>query len=266
MKQLPLFLNLDGRNVVLVGDGEAAQAKRRLIERAGGICVPDCPREICQCARVAFVALDDEDEAIEQAGRLRAKGMIVNAVDRPAHCDFTTPAIIDRDPILIAISTGGTSAGLAKALRQRLEALMPQTLGKLALSMDNARAAIKARWDTPDARRRQIDAAFAPGGVLDPFSEISDGNVANWIDGGGLMAEEDKIIVVDLHSNDPEDLTLRTARLLGEADSIFYDSAVAASILTRARADAARHPGPPPSTAPAGVSLYLRFNNDITLV
>ena len=146
MDQLPLFLNLRGKNVVLIGEGEAADAKRRLIERAGGICVADYPADTRDCAGIAYIALDDEAEAIANANRLRAKGMLVNVVDRPDLCDFTTPAIVDRAPVLIAVGTSGASAGMAKAIRQRIEALIPQKLGVLARSVLAARDSIKARW------------------------------------------------------------------------------------------------------------------------
>ena len=117
MNQLPIFVTLRDRNVMLVGDGEAADAKRRLIERAGGICVAEGSLDVM----LAFVAIEDADEAAVIAARLKATGLLVNVVDQPRLCDFTTPAIIDRNPVLIAIGTGGASAGLAKALRQRLE-------------------------------------------------------------------------------------------------------------------------------------------------
>ena len=259
MDQLPIFTNLRGRNVVLVGDGEAAEAKRRLIERAGGICVPDCPQAICKCARIAFVALYDEAEAVAAAARLRGKGMLVNVVDRPEYCDFTTPAIVERTPVLIAIGTGGTSAGMAKALRQRIEAMLPQTLGTLALSVAAARDAIRVRWPDAAPRRRALDSAFQIGGALDPLREAAPDAVQNWIADDSHNEQVGILTEIALLSNDPEDLTLRTARLLGEADHIFYDADVAPTILVRARADAVRHEGPPPRDAPSGLTLYLRL-------
>ena len=131
MKQLPVFLNLSGRTVVLVGEGEAADAKARLIARAGGRVVAAWE----DGAALAFVALDDAAEARTAAEALRARGLLVNVVDRPELCDFTTPAIIDRNPVTIAIGTGGASAGLAKAVRQRIEALLPSRLGALASAL-----------------------------------------------------------------------------------------------------------------------------------
>jgi uroporphyrin-III C-methyltransferase / precorrin-2 dehydrogenase / sirohydrochlorin ferrochelatase len=258
VKQLPVFVNLSGRNVVLVGDGEAADAKRRLIERAGGIVVGDCPANICTCARIGFVALEDEIQAIAAADRLRAKGLLVNVVDRPEHCDFTTPAIIDRDPVLIAVGTGGASAGMAKAIRQRIEALLPQGLGKLANAVSEARDAIRARFPGMAERRRALDAAFMPGGALDPMQDADAGAVANWLSAGPQETTNGLIEIV-LLSGDPDDLTLRTARLLGEADHIYHDVAVPAALLNRARADAVRHIGAPMEVIPDGLSLYLRL-------
>ena len=254
MKQLPIFVNLAGKNIVMLGEGEAADAKRRLIERAGGICVDDSGDE----ALLAFVAIENEAEAIQAADMLRKRGLLVNVVDRPEHCDFTTPAIVDRDPVLIAVGTSGASAGLAKAIRQRLEALLPQSLGRLAQALLGARGDVKKRWPDSNDRRRAIDAALATGGLLDPFAEHEAGNVAHWTD-----AEEAAVSrglqTIEIANNDPEELTLRAARLLGEADHIFHGSGVSPEILNRARADAERHSGPPPKEIPSGLILYLRL-------
>ena len=119
MQQLPIFVNLAGRQVILVGDGEPAEAKARLVRAAGGELVGEDSAD----AVMAFVAIDDDAEALAAATRLRARGLLVNVVDRPELCDFTTPSILDRDPVLIAVGTGGASAGLAKILRLRLERL-----------------------------------------------------------------------------------------------------------------------------------------------
>ncbi len=262
MKQLPLFVNLAGQNVVLIGEGAAADAKRRLIERAGGICVPDCPNTVCSCARIAFVAIEEAEEARIQAARLRGKGMLVNVVDQPADCDFTTPAIVERDPVLIAVSTGGASAGMAKAIRQRLETLLPGSLGALAKRMLEKRVEIKKRWPEADQRRRAIDAAMMQGGALDPFAMQPPGAVEDWLQSEGEKPASG-LHIVDLLSPHPDDLTLRTARLLGEADIVFHDAAVPDAILNRARADAERCEGTPTDRVGSDNSdrliVYLRL-------
>ncbi|GGB68213.1 precorrin-2 dehydrogenase/sirohydrochlorin ferrochelatase family protein [Blastomonas aquatica] len=251
MNQLPIFLNLRDRPVILLGDGEAADAKRRLIERSGGICVGEDNAD----ARIAIVALEDEAEAIEAVARLKARGLIVNAVDRPALCDFTTPAIIDRDPVLIAIGTGGASAGLAKALRQRFEGLLPATLGDLARALDSARDAIRYRWPGSAERRRAIDAALAPNGALDPLSDLDADPVAGWIAGGGAGVAAG-LYDIAIGSPDPDELTLRQVRLLGSADLVLHPHDMPPAILSRARADAAMQIDDGETTA-EGVTVRL---------
>ena len=254
MDQLPIFVNLKGRNVILVGEGEMADAKRRLIERAGGICVDAADRT----ARIAFVAIAEEEDARVAADELKARGLLVNVVDRPEICDFTTPAIVDRTPVLIAVGTGGASAGMAKAIRQRIETLLPETLGPLAEAISGARSKIRARWSEGAERRRALDQGFAAGGMLDPFGTHDDATVDNWI----MQAENpkgDRLMEIALLSASPDDLTLLTARLLGEADNVFHDAGVPAAILNRARADAVRHASAPPVVPPEGLSLFLRL-------
>lgn len=264
MHSLPLFLKLAGRPVILLGDGAAAAAKRRLLERAGADVRPDEDAP----AVLAVVALEDDAAAAAAVARLRARGVLVNAPDRPALCDFTLPALVDRDPVLIAIGTGGASAGLAKALRQRLEALVPQRLGELASALAGARAAVRARWPQADDRRRAIDAALAEGGVLDPLGDAAGGDaaarLAGWLGEGGGAAPDGapdgapRLVALRILSDDPDDLSLRAARLLGQADHVFHSSDVAPAIRDRARADAARSlADTAPDWAGPGLALWL---------
>jgi uroporphyrin-III C-methyltransferase/precorrin-2 dehydrogenase/sirohydrochlorin ferrochelatase len=259
MHSLPLFVRLAGRPVILIGTGEAAAAKRRLLERAGAVVLGDEGDE----AMLAIVALDDEAEATAIATRLKARGLLVNVVDRPALCDFTLPAIVDRDPVLVAIGTGGASAGLAKALRQRIEALLPPGLGALATALGGARAAIRARWPGAADRRGAIDAALASGGALDPLVPGSAGRVAAWI----ATADDPpprRQVVIELRSDDPDDLTLREARWLGEADRLCHTPGVPAAILRRARADATLIAGDVAPGDGPGLTIILRGISKIT--
>ena len=248
MQSLPVFLRLTGKPVILTGEGEAADAKRRLLERAGA-------RVVGETQEAALAIVSDGDAAI--VARLRARGILVNATDRPDLCDFTLPAIIDRDPVLIAIGTGGASAGLAKALRQRIEALLPARLGNLAVALHEARDAIRARWPEAAARRRGIDAGLAAGGPIDPLSDKAVDAVPDWL-ADNADAAADRLETIRLLSSDPDDLTLRAARLLGEADRIYHAPDVPAAILDRARADAVRIPAAVKPEAPGeGLSLWL---------
>ena len=248
MQSLPVFLRLTGRPVILTGQGEAVDAKRRLLERAGAVIVEEG-------APAALAIVADGDEAV--VARLKARGILVNATDRPDLCDFTLPAIIDRDPVLIAIGTGGASAGLAKALRQRIEALLPQKLGALATALHDARAAIRKRWPDAAARRRAIDAGLAPGSLIDPFRDDAADAVPLWL-AQQQDAAPSRLEQIALLSTDPDDLTLRAARLLGEADRLYHSADVPASILDRARADAVRIVADGPPADPGdGLSLWL---------
>jgi uroporphyrin-III C-methyltransferase / precorrin-2 dehydrogenase / sirohydrochlorin ferrochelatase len=252
MNQLPIFVTLRNRNVMLIGDGEAAEAKRRLIERAGGMCVGETAAD----AMFAFVAVEDSAEAATIAERLKTRGLLVNVVDQPALCDFTTPAIIDRDPVLIAIGTGGASAGLAKALRQRLEGLLPQNLGSLANGLSAMRDSIRQKWPDNVARRKAIDDALSEAGILDPLSDIDEPAISDWLSQSNSK-RPDGVIELNLTSSEPDDLTLRQARLLGQADHIFFGPDIPIAIVNRARADATRNEGSVPVSPPPGLVLAL---------
>ncbi len=233
LHSLPLFVRLAGRPVILLGEGEAADAKRRLLERTGATIVGEDA-----AASLAIVAIDDEDAALAAVARLKARGLLVNAVDRPEHCDFTTPAIVDRAPVLLAIGTGGVSAGLAAALRQRLEALLPADLGLLAERLQAARGALRRRYADGGERRRALGAAMTAGGPLDPLGDSAD--VDRWLAADQARTSGHERIV--LTSADPDDLTLRQARSLANADRVIYHPGVPSAILDRARADAQRLP------------------------
>lgn len=230
---LPIFVRLAGRPVILLGDGDAADAKRRLLDRAGAVVSDEDA-----AATLAIVAIDDETHASAAVSRLKARGILVNAVDRPHLCDWTLPAIVDRSPVLVAIGTGGVSAGLAAALRQRLERLLPSNIGNLANDLHAARADLSLRFPDPAARRRALGAALAEGGPLDPMREVREVTPA------ALTAPPARTVRIALRSADPDDLTLREARWLAGADRVFHGPDAPPAVLDRARADAARLPLP----------------------
>jgi uroporphyrin-III C-methyltransferase/precorrin-2 dehydrogenase/sirohydrochlorin ferrochelatase len=236
---LPLFVKLAGRPVILIGSGEAAQAKRRLLERAGATIMGEEAR-----AALAIVAAEDPEPIV---ARLRSRGVLVNTVDRPDLCDFTLPAIVERDPVLVAIGTGGVSAGLAAALRQRLEAELPADLGETARALHAARPALRARFPDMADRRRAIAAALAADLSPDVVARIGEPAAA-------------QLLRFTLPSADPDDLTLRQARALAQAERVYHLPAVPDAILNRARADAARIACPAPPEAPGpGLSVWLEM-------
>ena len=241
---LPVVLNLAGEHVILLGEGEAAAAKRRLLERAGALVMDESA-----AARFAWIAFAGE-AADEATARLKARGILVNVADRPDLCDFTMPAIVDRDPLLVAVSTGGASAGLAAAVRQRIEAALPAGLGALATALRARRDALRRRFPDAADRRRAI------AELLDREPDAA--ALDHWIEAAAPPISEH--VTIRLRSSDPDELTLREARLLARADRVFHRPDVPRAILDRARADAARiacaeapvEPGP-------GLSLDLEF-------
>ncbi len=251
MHSLPLFHRIAGQPVIVVGEGEAAAAKARLVERAGGEVVGFADVD----ARLAFVALDEPEAVVAD---LRVRGILVNVVDRPELCDFTVPSLLERGPVLVAVGTGGVSAGLAKALRLRLEGLLPSSLGALAEGLGKARAALRLRWPDLAERRRGLDAALTQGGTLDPLNGGSAERLEDWLRGAAdslAQTHEFRLISVD-----PDDLTLRQARWLGTADQVAFEPGVPEAVLNRARADAVRVALEPGRAVPvpAGTIVVIR--------
>lgn len=267
MKYYPAFLNLSGRPVLLVGGGEAAARKLRLLGKAGArvtVIAPRATREISDQAPAGRVALkrrefrpgdlDGQSLAIgasgvpavdaEVARAAEAAGVPVNIVDRPELSSFITPAIVDRDPVVIGISTGGASPVLARRLRAAIETLLPSRLGRLARFADSFRSAVAAL--VPDGRSRR---AF--------WDRVFDGPVARAVLAGDERAARETMLslvnrrsphespagsvaIVGAGPGDPDLLTLKALAALQSADVVVYDRLVGPEILDRARRDAER--------------------------
>lgn len=251
MHSLPIFVRLQGRPVILLGEGYMADAKARLLARAGALIVGEDAD-----SAIAVVAIMEAAEAEAAVARLKARNILVNAVDRPDLSDFTFPAIVDRDPVLVAIGTGGASAGLAAALRQRLETVLPASLGGVARALYSARPGFRAHFPILDDRRRAIADLLAPGGALDPMTEQADPTAAIAL----AQPAIDRIERVAIGSADPDELSLRAARLLGLADRIYHDAAVPGAILDRARADAVRIVGTAPASPEPGLTVAISWS------
>jgi len=259
LHSLPIFVRLEGRPVMLIGEGEAADAKRRLLERAGAVIFGEDAE-----ATLAIVAMDDPDATV---ARLKARGVLINAVDRPDLCDFTLPAIVDRSPVIVAIGTGGVSAGLAAALRQRLEGILPAAIGSLAERLHAMRDGLRERFPEAGARRKAIAGMLVEGGSLDPFRHAGLVPASTAPQASSLVEEwpaeqvrGDDLVVITLTSLDPDDLTLRQTRALAQADRVLHAPGVPPAILDRARADAPRIVSPAPPVDPGdGLTVYLEM-------
>lgn len=259
MDTLPIFLNLAGRNVIIIGDGEAAAAKARLVVAAGGIVVGEGAAN----PALGYVALDDEAEAAAAAARLRARGLLVNVVDRPAMSDFLMGAIIDRSPVVVAISTGGATASLSRALRGRLEALLPASLGALARAIGSARGPAARAHPAIADRRRLWERALAEGAVLDPLRAVADADAAVAAAIIGSSAAVAELLTVPVTSADPGELTLNQLAALGRCDALVVEGAVPAVVIDRARRDAIRLTAVP-DPLPEGLTVVLQASSSVS--
>ena len=246
MRHLPLFFDLKGRKVVVVGDGPAADRRAALACSAGA--------EVRQLREIAtvdlhgaaavFVATGDIDHDTVAQRLARSVGVPVNVADRPGLCDFILPAIVDRDDVVVAVSTGGASPTLAAALRGRIEAALPERVGSLARLAATFRAQVNALIVDP-ARRRAFWRRLVDGPAA-RLTLAGDDAGARRLALCELDAARRHLAplgiahIVGAGPGDPDLLTLKAAQLLQEADAILHDDLVPAAVLNRARRDAER--------------------------
>lgn len=265
MRFFPLFLDLDGRDVLVVGGGSAAARKALVLAGCGArvtVAAPVPGGEVVaaegrvRLLRRPFQADDADgkalvvsasgDAALDAAvfAAARSRDVPVNVVDRPHLCTFVWPAIVDRDPLTVAITSGGAAPVLARGVRARIEAMLPPALGALARFADRFRGAVKATRPSGLARRRFWDRFFE--------GPIADQVLAGDERGAGermlaLVNRRDEesagagiVHLVGAGPGDPELLTLKALRLLQEADVIVHDRLIGPRVLDYARRDAER--------------------------
>jgi len=174
----------------------------------------------------------------------QAANIPVNVVDQPELCSFITPSIVDRSPVLIAISTGGDAPVLARMLRTKLEAFIPASYGQLAATMGRYRDALKRRL--PDERDRRM---FWEKIVQGPIAELffsgrnvdAEQQLQLSIDNGlDNQAQNGEVWLIGAGPGDPDLLTFRALRLMQQADVVLYDRLVSPDILDLCRRDADR--------------------------
>lgn len=257
MRQFPAFFNLTGQRVVVVGSGEEAVRKVRLLVTAGALPVilvrstvileraevTGCDLqpiyrlpEALKGARLAIVA-EDNPEAI---ATIRAAGVPLNVVDRPELCDFTVPSIIDRGDVVAAIGTNGTSPVLAKAIREKLEALLPARIGDLAALAGRMRDTVKAALPDFGARRRFWERTLTGRAAELAYAGDLAGAEAEMTSELAAPSGQGVVHIVGAGPGDPELLTLKALRLIQEADIVYYDRLVSDDILSLIRRDADR--------------------------
>lgn len=246
MKHLPLFFDLAGRRTVVVGEGAKAEGRAALARSAGAevvhLAASQATVEDFRGAAAVFIAtgtLEDDSRAQVLA---KAAGVPVNVADRPALCDFILPAIVDRDDVVVAVSTGGASPTLATIVRARIEAVLPQQFGVLAKLAATFRSQVNALIADPAQRRaffrRLIE---GPAGRLALAGDQAGARraVLSELDSARSRQAPPGIAhIVGAGPGDPDLLTLRAAQLLQEADAVLHDDLVPPEVLARARRDA----------------------------
>lgn len=256
MEAFPAFFPLSGRTVVIAGDGEAAEAKARLFDGSPAIVVRLSAAEALDAksyrgASLAFVAAHDDAFARGAAEAARAAHVPVNVVDRPALCDFTTPALIDRGEVVAAIGTGGASPMLATLLRHDIEVRVPEGAGRVAALFRLLQEEVRAALPEPHRRR-----AFLRRALTGPAADAAmagDMDRAKDLLRKALSQDAPLAATVQyIDARGPADLlTLRAARALAAADLLVCDPDAHPEVLSLARRDAERS-GPQPVDVLAG--------------
>jgi uroporphyrin-III C-methyltransferase/precorrin-2 dehydrogenase/sirohydrochlorin ferrochelatase len=243
MRHFPIFLDLQGRRALVLGAGEVAGRKAEALRHAGAevsIAARFDAADLAGCA-VAVGADAAEEELRALAAAAREAGIPVNVVDRPELCSFIMPAIVDRDPITVAISSGGAAPVLARLLRARIEALVAPAFGRLAALAGSLQAEIRTRLPDLAVRRRVLERLFtgrAADFVFAGREDLARAEFENAL--AGDPPRDGMVFLVGAGPGAADLLTLRAQRLLGEADVIVHDRLVSAAVLDMARRDAER--------------------------
>jgi uroporphyrin-III C-methyltransferase/precorrin-2 dehydrogenase/sirohydrochlorin ferrochelatase len=262
---LPIFCQLRDRDCLLVGGGDVAERKARLLLDAGARLTVNALRFDPQftvwadagaltLAQGAFdealldtcwlvIAATDDDAVNQQVSdAAEARRIFCNVVDAPKQASFIMPSIIDRSPLMVAVSSGGTSPVLARLLREKLEALLPQHLGKVAHYAGQLRGRVKQTFSTMSERRRFWEKFF----VNDRLAQSLANEDAAAVEAitGTLFSEplenRGEVVLVGAGPGDAGLLTLKGLQQIQQADIVVYDRLVSDEIMNLVRRDADR--------------------------
>jgi len=261
MDYLPLFHNLNNRQVLLIGGGEQALRKARLLASSGAklrvvapVIHPELAalaqqverREYCETdldgVHLAVAATDNATVNACVAKDAQQRGIAVNVVDAPELCSVIFPAIVDRSPLIVAVSSGGAAPVLARLLRARLESLIPAAYGRLAQFAGRFRQRVKNTLPTVQQRRIFWEAVFQ--------GQIAERVLAGQEDEAEKLMQEKlqekpadatgEVYLVGAGPGDVDLLTFRALRLMQQADVVLYDRLLPQGILELCRRDATR--------------------------
>lgn len=268
LPHLPLFLDVRGRSCLVIGGGTMAESKTLFLQRSGADVTLIAPRltpalgalhgtghltwqrrpyrrSDLDSTMIVFFAHEETDEENTELAQIRAdcrsRNILFNAVDRQNGNDFITPAVLDRSPVVVAVSTGGAAPALARNIRQRLERAIPHGLGRLARIAGLMRCQVSRRLKQGAPRRAFWDKVL--GEEFQHRSEhLDEKALINLLAETLRMAEASTadptgtVALVDTGRAD--DLTLGDLRALEQADVVLYDAPVVSEVLNHARRDA----------------------------
>ncbi|WP_145128263.1 siroheme synthase CysG [Pseudomonas sp. URMO17WK12:I11] len=265
MDYLPLFHKLQGALVLVVGGGEIALRKARLLADAGAalrVVAPEVDGQLASMARegggqvlvrgyqpgdltgcrLVIAATDDPGLNAQVSADAQALSLPVNVVDAPALCTVIFPAIVDRSPLVIAVSSGGDAPVLARLIRAKLEAWIPAAYGELAGLAARFRHIVKSLYPDVNQRRGFWETVFQ--GPIAERQLAGQGAEAErllqaMVDGAPVQ-QGGEVYLVGAGPGDPDLLTFRALRLMQQADVVLYDRLVAPAIIDMCRRDAER--------------------------
>ena len=264
MDLLPIFLNIKNKKCVVVGGGEVAFRKATLLLRAGAdlnIVAPvlsDELRKLCVDTDCAITAREFEEADINNAVLVVAAtddlktnervsviastlNIPVNVVDQPHLCSFIMPSIVDRSPIVVAISSGGSSPILTRKLKELNEAMIPGRIDKLAELLGSFRGRVKSEINDFSARIRfweNVLDSEIPELVYNGHDDEARSALDNWLTNPQNDRVGGEVYLVGAGPGDPDLLTLRALRLMHKADVVLYDRLVSPEVLLKLRPDA----------------------------
>ena len=263
MDYFPLFLNLKAQNCLVIGAGEIAARKIELLARSGAVITviankissavinmqnshhlivkeKSVEKSDLEGFRLIVSATNNSDTNQLVAKTASELNILVNVVDNPALCSFIFPAIIDRSPVIAAVSSGGASPVLARLLRAKIETTIPPAFGKLAQLAEKFRNQVKEQIKLP-AQRRIFWETVLQGRIAElVFSgkrQQAEKQLKELISKTETMDSIGEVYLVGAGPGDPDLLTFRALRLMQQADVIVYDRLVSAEILDLARRD-----------------------------
>jgi len=266
MQALPIFFNIQQRPCVVIGGGEVATRKVKMLLRAGGGITPISPQlchelqtlaeantiaykqatfDAMQLDGACLVIAATDDEAVNEAISIAAKSknIPVNVVDAPHLCTFTMGSIIDRSPIVIAVSSEGNAPVLARYIRTKIEAMLPAGFGRIASIAGEFRDQVKAKFATTQLRRRfWEDVLQGPlvERVLAGQEQAARDLLNDLLSDAPQVKSQGEVFLVGGGPGDPDLLTFRALRLMQQCDVCVYDKLVSPEVMELVRRDAER--------------------------